>query len=429
LNIKHFTFFVIFSLLFSCATTTSVTVTRPPAWNTSAISRIAVSPFTAQSSDARQLAQFLTANVSMIIQGTGKFILVDYAEITKLEKARENIADHVDAIFSGSVTRLDSKDRTESSTGILSDEISYSYYRDVNLEFSYMLKRAGDGAIIGQAVKGDSNYAYSSKSRSDLSSAYDIAKAMAEKQLRNLRREIAPWQIVEERVFEEDKMKDPRMKTAKSLVKEKSFRSAHTLYLTVYEDSLNFAAGFNAAICVEILGNPEEAAALMQRLWVDTGNPRAETELTRLQIVVADMKKLNETYSGQTDTVINAAVKQASLYLIERIPTGSRISFVGGSDSGQNTLNFIIEELSTAIVNTGTFSVIDRREINTIIAEHRFQLSGEVSDDTAVSIGRMSGSEIIVSCSITGTGSLRRLRVRTISVEKGEVLYETSLQI
>jgi hypothetical protein len=425
--LRSFVLFVVISSFsfFSCATTASIMVTKPPVWNTSAIRRIAVSPFTSSNS---QIAQFLTITAAGNIQGTGKFTLVDYSEITRLEQAGENIADHVDAIFSGQVSRLDSQDGSESYQ--YGGKTYYSYYRDVNLEFSYILKRASDGAIIGQAVRGDSKTTYSSDSNG-LPAVYDVAKTIAATQLEYLKRDIAPWQIEEKRVFEEDKMKDPRMKTAKVMLKEKSFRSAYTLYTNIYKESLNFAAGFNAALCTEIVGDIEEAADMMRQLWEDTGNPKAQQEFARMQTVIADIAKVNEEYSGESDTIINSAVKQASQELLEKIPSGSRISFIGGRDvnASQNTLDFILEELSVATVKTGTITVVDRQRINDIIAEQRFQLSGEVSDETAVSIGRISGSQIIVACSITGASSQRRLRVKAITVETSEILYQISLQI
>jgi hypothetical protein len=224
-------------------------------------------------------------------------------------------------------------------------------------------------------------------------------------------------------------MKDPRMKNAKAMLKEKSFRSAYTLYTDIYNDSHNFAAGFNAALCAEIGGDIEQAAALMQKLWEDTGNPKAQKELERIQTVIADIAKVNQEYGGERDTVVNSAVKQASRELLEKIPAGSRISFVGGGGTSQNTLDFVLEELSDATVKTGTITVVDRQQINAIVAEQRFQLSGEVSDETAVSIGRLSGSQIIVTCSITGASSQRRLRVKAITVETGEILYQLSLPI
>jgi hypothetical protein len=240
---------------------------------------------------------------------------------------------------------------------------------------------------------------------------------------------MVPWQVEEKRVFEEDKMKDPRMKHARVMLKEKSFRSARVLYTDIYNDRHNFAAGFNAALCAEIGGDIEEAAAFMRRLWEDTGNPRARKELARMRTVIADIATINREYGGESDGVINRAVRQASRELLEKIPSGSRISFVGGGGAGQHTLDFILEELSAAAVRTGTVTVVDRRQIDALVAERRFQLSGEVSDETAVSIGRLSGSGIIVACSVTGVSSRRRLRVKAVAVETGEILYQISLQI
>ncbi|MDR1902270.1 MAG: CsgG/HfaB family protein [Treponema sp.] len=416
----------------SCATTASVLVTKPPVWNTSSINRIAVGPFTADQNSnlSRQIAQSLTESAIHLIQETGRFILIDYAELARLERSGENIADHVDAIFSGSITHVEIKDRTEYIETKRKGQVVQEpvYYRDAEIDFSYMLKRTGDGSIIGQRVKQGKKTSSKYKSQSEIPSEFEMLRNAVDEQIRYVGRDMAPWQVAERRIFEEDKMKDPRMTNAKSMIKQRSFRSAYTLYSTIYSENANFAAGYNAALCTEILGNIEEAAALMQQIWDDTGNPKAQTELARLQ-AVAEFTKVNEEYGGQTDTAINNAIKQASRELLEKIPAGNRISIVGGRGANQNTLDFIVEELSTVIINTGAITVVDRQQINTIIAEQRFQLSGEVSDETAVSIGRLSGSRIVISCSITGAGSLRRLRVRTISVETAEIIYQISLQI
>jgi hypothetical protein len=412
---------------FSCAATASVTVTKPPIWNTSVISRITIVPFASTSPSDRQVAQFFTSRIAETILHTGKFTLIDYADIVKLERAKENAADHVDAILSGSDYRIASHDSVVEHED-RDRKKSYTYYRDVSVNFSYMLKRAGDGAIIGQTTIEDSAKV-SAAQQEDLQPAIDVAMGIVGKNALRFGRYISPWSVKEERVFEEDTMKDQRMKQAKALLKEESFRSAYSLYETIYSDSLNFAAGFNAALCAEIMGDIAGAATLMQKVWEDTGNPKARAELSRLRSAISDIAKLNQDYSGETSSIIADAVKQASRELLAAMPDRSRISFIGGRGGNQNTLDFIIDELTAAVVATGTITVIDREQIDAIIAEQRFQLSGEVSDETAVSIGRLSGSQIIVSCSITGASSQRRLRVRAITVETGVIFHQISLQI
>jgi hypothetical protein len=411
--------------LFSCAATASVMVSRPPSWDIAAVRRIAVDSFSSgRGNTERQLAQFLTTTALKNIQDTGKFILVDYAGIAGKERSGENTADYADAVFSGAISRFDVKDRTESKTGE-DDQIYYTYFREVNFEFSYSMRRTSDGVILGQTVRGASQ-TKSASVQKDLPSAYEIARAIGTQQLEYLKREIAPWQVYEKLVFEEDKTKDPRMKNAKAMVKAKDFQSAYAVYSAVYADSSNFAAGFNAALCTEIMGDTAGAALRMRRLWESSAVPKAQQALARMQRNISDLEKVSE-YAGQRDSVIDSAVKQISAELLKKIPRGARVSVIGAN--GQNTLDYAVDELSAAFANSGTVTVVDRRQINAIIAEQRFQMSGDVSDATAVSIGHLSGSQIIISCSLTGAGSLRRLRVRAISVEKGEVLYEASRQV
>jgi hypothetical protein len=50
-----------------------------------------------------------------------------------------------------------------------------------------------------------------------------------------------------------------------------------------------------------------------------------------------------------------------------------------------------------------------------------FQMSGEVSDESAQSIGRKLGAQIIVSGSIAPLGDLYRLRIRAIEVESAAI--------
>jgi hypothetical protein len=411
--------------LFSCATTASVLVTRPPSWDTGAIRRIAIDSFRSGQGDTeRQLAQFLTTVAVKTVQDTGKFILVDYAEIIRRERSGENIADYADAVFSGVISRFETKDRTESYKG-KNDQIYYTYFREVNFGFSYSMRRTGDGVILGQALREDSRTENASD-QNNLPSPQEIARTIGTRQLEYLKKEIAPWQVYERRVFEEDKTKDPRMKNAKALVKAGNFQSAYAVYSAVYAANSNFAAGFNAALCTEIMGDVAGAALQMRRLWERDANPKAQKELVRLQKDISDLERVSG-YGGQGNSVIDSAVKQIAAELLQKIPRGSRVSVVGAN--GQNALDYAVDELSAAFANSGAVTVLDRRQIDAIIAEQRFQMSGDVSDETAVSIGHLSGSQIIISCSLTGSGSLRRLRVRAIGVEKGEILYEVSRQV
>jgi hypothetical protein len=74
------------------------------------------------------------------------------------------------------------------------------------------------------------------------------------------------------------------------------------------------------------------------------------------------------------------------------------------------------------VVNDRVFTVVDRANLALIQQEMEFQLSGEVSDESAQSIGQKLGAQTIVSGSITPFGDLWRLTVRALGVEDATVL-------
>jgi len=63
--------------------------------------------------------------------------------------------------------------------------------------------------------------------------------------------------------------------------------------------------------------------------------------------------------------------------------------------------------LTTALVTSGEFSVIERERLNAILAEQGFQMTGAVSQDQVTQIGQMAGVEYLI------TGSITRFSVNT----------------
>ena len=59
------------------------------------------------------------------------------------------------------------------------------------------------------------------------------------------------------------------------------------------------------------------------------------------------------------------------------------------------------DELATQLVKSGRFSVIERRELESIIAEQDLGASGRVNASTAAGIGQLLGAQLVVTGSIT----------------------------
>ena len=132
---------------------------------------------------------------------------------------------------------------------------------------------------------------------------------------------------------------------------------------------------------------------------------------------------------SQSAVTLDMALNNSTVYLNGRIPAGTKVVVLNFTSNWPELSEYVIEELIGYIVNEETLTVVDRRNLETIRNEMNFQFSGEVSDETAQSIGKILGAQTIISGSITAIGSAYRLRVRAISVETAQILGMQNIDV
>jgi len=118
---------------------------------------------------------------------------------------------------------------------------------------------------------------------------------------------------------------------------------------------------------------------------------------------------------------LDTAIRETSDYLNKQLPKGNKLMILNVQSDFPALSEYIIDELIANTVNDRVFTVVDRQQLNTIRAELDFQMSGEVDDATAQSIGRMAGAQIIISGAVSRIGDLYRLRFRALSVQSAEI--------
>jgi hypothetical protein len=118
---------------------------------------------------------------------------------------------------------------------------------------------------------------------------------------------------------------------------------------------------------------------------------------------------------------LDAAIRAVSDYLNKQLPGGNKLAILNIQSEFPALSEYIIDELIANTVNDRIFSVVDRQQLNTIRTELEFQMSGEVNDESAQSIGQMLGAEIIISGAVSRIGGLYRLRVRALSVQSAQI--------
>jgi hypothetical protein len=416
----------------ACATSITVQVEKPPLIDTGGMKRIAVMPFSASGYTAleSQAAQELTGAVRDIVLRTGRFTLVDAAEAARLRSAGGNLAAYADGIVSGELIALRVRDSSERQKD-LDGKTFVVWTRDVSIDFMYQISRTRDNSIAGQRRKSDQTVSTSYDSRSDLEDPFILARRLIGYQLAGLAREIAPWTVRERRTLAreaENKAVKPRMKAAERLVKAGQYRPAMNVFSAVYAETGSFAAGYNEAVLAEIVEGLPQGIALMSGLARASANPKAAAELERMRRSLAEAEAVAASFRG-SDRAVDAAIKRALAEILDRLPSGAHVSLLNASGSEDELMEYVTAELEGALINDERIRLVDRRSRSLLESEQRFQMSGAVDDASAVSIGHLLGVEALLMCSIAGTGGLRRLEVRMLSVETGEIVWRVSQEI
>jgi len=414
-----------------CATTVDINVRRPPTLNTLGIQRIAVMPFTTAdgSSLQRQAATWLTNESQSRIQATGHFTLVNSSEVERVRSARGNVEDLADALFSGQVVSVNVQNTSQQ--GSYKDKegntIYYTtYYREVQLSYNYGLTRTRDGSMLGPINRTVSTNT-SSQDSSSLTPTETMVQSLVQRSIAGVGRDVAPYTVTERRKFEPETSKDKvikqRAKDADALVKGGSYKIAQDAYLKIYQDTGSFAAAYNAGLLIELQGDLQGAATFMQRVYDDTGNPRAAAEVARFRKAM-DNAGLLEAYmenQSQRDKVVAYMVDT----LPSVLPSNPRVALINNSQQNDRD---IVEVVINGIIDgfvSKKITVVDRNSRALVEMERNYQLSGNVSDDEMVRIGHEAGVNAFILLSVTGSGGSRRLSVRVLDVERSTVLYQS----
>jgi len=423
---KTVTLFMVLILIISCATSIQLTVQRPPNLNTAGIRRIAVMPFEANSNAYREMAQYATTVATKRIQELNYFTLINPSDIERLKKNNQNVESYIDAQFIGQITRMNvgNEARNGSYKNKEGDIIYYvDYITNVEIELNYYLVLARDSRIIGPIYKKRSK---NETSRESYPPPSPLLMSIIDDQLRYLARDVAPYRVIETRTFvtenSKDKVLKTEMKDALSQVKSGNYKLALESYLDIYERYKNIAAAENASIIYESLGEIQTAANFMQQAYNDTGSPRAMNVFDHLNKIIQDQALIASDY-GDTRDQTKKIADFASGEIQKVLPKNARVWIY--NDSAKEPLSVaVVDNITSDFINK-KISVVDRQNAKLIEAEQKFNISGYVSDKDFLSIGNAVGANTIVVIGITGTGSLRRLQVRVLDIEKSVPIMQS----
>ena len=379
--------------LAGCATSVPIKSVRTPAIDTSNVQRLTVREFENKSGvnnqDTAQLARYLTEKVTQIIDSTGRF--------TKVSLTDPN----ADGIFTGEIRSLTSKDSQDSRTVRMQgvERIMTVFTREVTLEFSYTIIDKRTGMPIREIIK-TGTQSKSANSVSELKTL-DLAKAIVDSQLRTLESDIVPTIVSTNRKLmnetSKDKVVKQRMKDTLLLVKSNNYEEAIRQYEEIANQYGSTAAKANAAILKEAIASDVAASARLSQLESERGS--------------------------LSDRAVKASVEE----LYSKLPADSVIIIIEANSSDRGRLNEIVNNINRTVISEGKLKVVDRSQI--MGDELQYQVSGNVSDDSYVSIGKNYGAQYIVFFDISGQMSTRQLNMRLLNIETSQVIHQTGFEI
>jgi len=130
--------------------------------------------------------------------------------------------------------------------------------------------------------------------------------------------------------------------------------------------------------------------------------------------------------SQEQDVVKKPVEKSEPIEKPVTVPAGEKINLAVADFAGKNVsaadASIVADFLRTELVNTQMFNVMDRANMETILSEQKFQLSGCTTEECAVKMGKLLNVQQIVVGSLSKLLDTYYITVNLVDVETGKIL-------
>jgi uncharacterized protein YkuJ len=115
---------------------------------------------------------------------------------------------------------------------------------------------------------------------------------------------------------------------------------------------------------------------------------------------------------------LDRALEAIAAYFTRTLPEHSPIALVNFNAATQTLSDYIFEELWIYFEDRSSLALVDRQNLELIRQELTYQASGEVSDESAQSIGHQLGPQVLLYGKLTPLGGEYRLVVYATDVKQ-----------
>jgi TolB-like protein len=142
----------------------------------------------------------------------------------------------------------------------------------------------------------------------------------------------------------------------------------------------------------------------------------------------------NESKGDTLGKLFEMALGQLVDYSSERLASGTRaatLPLVPAPPEGGLKLDaeYFSDSLIQALSRNKTFAMVERKDLQKILAELELQLSGLGDEANAARVGKLLGAEVLLSGTLYRRGDSFELFLKLVRVETGEVLAVTKARL
>ncbi|MBN1649016.1 MAG: hypothetical protein JW874_13355 [Spirochaetales bacterium] len=334
---------IVLSIVFisGCRTAISVTVTKPAEVNMSGARNIAVFDFTyprqyritGMTSDdlfnriiaaaiardrlrtdtlERRIADYMTNQLVSGLVGTEYFSVFTPNDVSAAMIGADNpnlgmtdvgLLLGADAIIVGSVDSMDWSDEEYKKERKVYNSKTKKYHvvverrikRTVEISVTYRVVNAETGSVIASESDTQTrNDDKELKDRDRLADVDTLFKQAVDNMIPAITKKLAPYKVRETRFLKKDKMKDDRMEQADQFVKGAMYEKALNIFMQVWDDSQNIAAGYNAAIMKDVMGDLEGALEMMNIVLDKYADKEVMAQINRLKAAIEQRTQVEE---------------------------------------------------------------------------------------------------------------------------------------
>ena len=132
---------------------------------------------------------------------------------------------------------------------------------------------------------------------------------------------------------------------------------------------------------------------------------------------------------GYTQTIsYRDAINRIAFSIESKLNGNAPIAIIKFDSSSERFSNRIINDLTETLINDGVI-VVDRQNLEKVLAEQNFQLSGYVSDESVVRIGQMLGAQFIIIGSGENMTDYYHVQIKMLHVETATIQNQVSQNI